>query len=213
METTTSNQQSDDKKDFKYPLSQAVKNAFTGATVEGYNPESKMIEVRMADASYHKLKVSEQSSAYLAQNTDMPKLHIKEIKGQSFELGKTFIELAPDAVKFLNSKYQEKNIAIPETLKINKTTEVHLSPEQRSDLGKGQPVNVGPIGEGKDKKDTILMLNPNEPGKLLVMKETGNGINIHDTPAAKSEQKSANAPAKAEPRKMREESAAKGQHI
>ena len=144
MATTTANQQTEDKKDFKYPLSQAVKNAFTGATIEGYNPENKSVEVRMADASYHKLKVSDQSAAYLSQNTDMPKLHIKEIKGQSFELGKTFIELAPDAVKFLNSKYQEKNVAIPETLKINKTTEVQLTPEQRTNLGKGQPVNNRP---------------------------------------------------------------------
>ena len=57
------------------------------------------------------------------------------------------------------------------------------------------------------------MLNPNEPGKLLVMKETGTGININDTPAAKNEQQHTDAPAKAEPRKMREENAAKGQHI
>lgn len=213
METKPVNQQTNEKKDFKYPLSQAVKNAFTGAKVEGYNPESKMIEVKMADASYHKLKVSDQSATYLAQNTDMPKLPIKETKGQSFELGRTFIELAPDAVKFLNSKYQEKNIAIPETLKINKITEVHLNPGQRKDLGSGQPVNVGPIGEGKDKKDTILMLNPNEPGKLLVMKATGNSINITESPAVKNEQKSPDAPVKAEPRKMREETVAKGQQV
>ncbi len=113
----------------------------------------------------------------------------------------------------ITSSDQEKNVAIPETLKINKTTEVQLTPEQRTNLGKGQPVNIGPVGDGKDKKDTLLMLNPNEPGKLLVMKETGTGININDTPAAKNEQQNTDAPAKAEPRKMREENAAKGQHI
>lgn len=213
MENKNLNLQPQEKKDFKFPISQAVKNAFTGASVEGFNPDTKMIDVRMADSSYHKLKVSEQSAGFLSQAKDMPKLQIKDIKNQSFELGKTFIELAPDAVKFLNSKYQEKNVPIPEILKINKA-EIQLTPAQRKDLGSGMPVNVGPIGEAKDKKNTILMLNPNVPGKLMVMKETGTGINILDKPTPNREQKDTDTTvSKAEPRKMREEHVAKGQHV
>jgi hypothetical protein len=166
METTQVNAQEGTEKKFNYPLSAAVKNALTGATIEGYDPEKNNIEVRLANASYLKLQVADKTGEYLKNNPDMPKLQIKDVKNHSLELGKTFIELTPDAVKFLNTKFMEKSVSIPEKLKINKE-EVTLSPEQRKDLGTGKSVNIGAIGKGKE--DVYLMLNPSDDKKIMVL--------------------------------------------
>jgi hypothetical protein len=166
METPQVKQQEVTEKKFNYPLSAAVKNALTGATIEGYDPEKKNIEVRLANATYLKLQVADKTADYLKNNPEMPKLQIKDVKNHSLELGKTFIEITPDAVKFLNGKFMEKSVNIPEKLMINKQ-EVTLTPEQRKELGTGKPINIGTIGKGKD--EIYLMLNPTEEKKIIVL--------------------------------------------
>lgn len=203
----------DTEKKFNYPLSSNVKNALTGASITGYEPEKKNVEVRMADASYLKLQVTDRTADYLKNNPEMPKLQIKDVKMQSLELGKTFIELTPDAVKFLNGKFQEKSLSIPEKLKIGKD-EITLTPDQRKDIGSGKPVNIGKLGNGKD--DLVLMINPNENNKIIVMKAFKEAVpQVIEKSQAPGQSMSANTDEKQikQEQRIRREPATKGQSL
>lgn len=166
-QNTMKNKLQTEEKNIAYPLSQSVKNALTGAKITGYNPEKKQIAVKMIDNTIINIKVAEKTAEYLKGNVDMPVLSIKEVKNQNLQLGKTFIEVSPEAIKFLNSKFYEKKTQIPEKININKQ-EIVLSDQQRKDIGAGKPVNIGVIGE--EKNQTFLMLNPNGENKLLILK-------------------------------------------
>jgi hypothetical protein len=205
METTPIKAQEGTEKKFNYPLSTAVKNALTGATIEGYHPEKNNIEVRLANASYLKLQVADKTGEYLKNNPDMPKLQIKDVKNHSLELGKTFIELTPDAVKFLNTKFMEKSVSIPEKLKINKE-EITLSAEQRKDLGSGKPVNIGTIGKGKE--EVYLMLNPSDDKKIMVLNAKSVAEPVQKVQAQGQPEK-AEAPAAGQAQKVKKAATAK----
>lgn len=197
METTqvTNAEQTTEKK-FNYPLSASVKNALTGASINGFDAEKNQVEVRMADASYLKLQVADKTAEFLKNNPDMPKLQIQDVKNHSLQLGKTFIELTPDAVKYLNSKYQDKSIKIPETLKIN-GADVTFSDEQRAALGAGKTVNIGKVGTAKEEQ--FIMVNPNDTSKMLVMKAT------KEVPRYENKQNAAQSETTAEPTKKAEQ--------